>query len=75
MDVDNLKTINDTYGHEMGDTALKLQATVLKEVFGPNDVIGRIGGDEFGVVALGMLKENIEDVKKKIWTIPHLKIR
>lgn len=66
MDVDNLKTINDTYGHEMGDTALKLQATVLKEVFGPNDVIGRIGGDEFGVVALGMLKENIEDVKKKI---------
>ena len=66
MDVDNLKTINDTYGHEMGDVALKLQATVLKKVFGPSDVIGRIGGDEFGVVALGMLKEQIEGIKKKI---------
>ncbi|MBO4859483.1 MAG: GGDEF domain-containing protein [Treponema sp.] len=66
MDVDNLKTINDTYGHDMGDRALRLQAKVLKEIFGASDVIGRIGGDEFGVVALGLLKEQVEEVKQKI---------
>lgn len=66
MDIDNLKKINDTYGHTMGDYVIKLQADVLKRVFSPTDVIGRLGGDEFGVVALGMLREQIDEVREKI---------
>jgi len=65
-DMDGLKTINDTYGHNMGDVAIKLQAEVLKEVFRSSDVIGRIGGDEFGIVALGMLVDQIEAIKERI---------
>ena len=52
-DMDNLKMVNDRYGHDEGDYAIRQIATVLKEAFRTNDVIGRIGGDEF--VALAMV--------------------
>jgi two-component system cell cycle response regulator len=48
-DLDGLKKINDSLGHEKGDLALKDIATVMKETFRASDVIGRIGGDEFAV--------------------------
>jgi two-component system cell cycle response regulator len=50
-DLDGLKEINDTYGHEEGDVAIRDAANILKETFREADVIGRIGGDEFAVVA------------------------
>lgn len=50
-DLDNMKEINDTYGHTEGDVALQHTAAVLREVFREADVIGRIGGDEFVVLA------------------------
>ena len=53
-DMDGLKKINDTYGHQMGDKAIMLQARVLKDIFRSSDVVGRLSGDEFGIVALGM---------------------
>ncbi len=49
MDVDKLKTINDSYGHEEGDEAIIAVAEILKNTFRKSDVIGRIGGDEFAV--------------------------
>ncbi|MBN2802993.1 MAG: GGDEF domain-containing protein [Deltaproteobacteria bacterium] len=49
-DLDKLKTINDTYGHEEGDAAIAGAADILKQTFRRNDVIGRIGGDEFCVI-------------------------
>ena len=49
-DLDHFKEINDSYGHPEGDRALKETAAVLKEVFGENSIIGRMGGDEFGVL-------------------------
>lgn len=49
FDVDNFKTINDTYGHETGDKALIKIVNVLKSVFRDDDCICRIGGDEFVV--------------------------
>ncbi len=49
FDVDNFKTINDTYGHETGDKALIKLVNVLKGVFRDDDCICRIGGDEFVV--------------------------
>lgn len=65
-DMDGLKTINDSYGHDMGDKAIKLQAKVLKSAFRKTDIVGRIGGDEFGVVAGGMRLADIEKTRLKI---------
>jgi two-component system cell cycle response regulator len=50
-DVDELKKINDTYGHAEGDQALRDVARLLKSTFRESDVIARIGGDEFAVLA------------------------
>jgi diguanylate cyclase (GGDEF)-like protein len=51
VDVDRLKPINDVYGHEAGDKALKMVATILKTTFRSSDVIARVGGDEFCLLA------------------------
>ena len=68
-DMDGLKKINDTYGHEMGDKAIKLQAEVLKKAFRSDDIVGRLSGDEFGVIAVGMHLDRIDSVKDQISTL------
>ncbi len=50
LDVDKFKDVNDTYGHEAGDRALKVVARVLSQAVRPNDVCARYGGDEFVVL-------------------------
>ncbi|MGJ5230178.1 GGDEF domain-containing protein [Bradyrhizobium oligotrophicum] len=50
LDVDRLKPINDTFGHAAGDEVLKAVARVLGEQVRSSDVIGRLGGDEFGIL-------------------------
>ena len=50
IDVDNFKTVNDTYGHDIGDLALKKVASLLSECFRSNDFPIRYGGDEFVVI-------------------------
>jgi diguanylate cyclase (GGDEF)-like protein len=47
FDVNGLKQINDTYGHDEGDNALKLAGQALKSTFRGSDVVARFGGDEF----------------------------
>lgn len=49
-DVDNLKVVNDTYGHDRGDELLKEVARVLRQCMRKNDIIARIGGDEFAIL-------------------------
>jgi len=51
-DVDQLKWINDTFGHAEGDAALRDAARILKQTFRRSDVIARLGGDEFVVLAV-----------------------
>lgn len=50
IDLDNFKLVNDTWGHTMGDEALKAVALRLLGVVGPDDVVARFGGDEFVVL-------------------------
>src|ERR1700694_3689040 len=50
-DVDNLKGINDSFGHREGDLAIIRAADVLEETFRDSDILARLGGDEFAVLA------------------------
>jgi len=65
-DLDNLKLINDVYGHEMGDRALVSIADMLKETFRSSDVIGRMGGDEFAILALETQEESLDTLRKRL---------
>jgi len=49
IDLDNLKDINDTYGHHVGDEAIRVLAHELQRAVRATDTCGRLGGDEFGV--------------------------
>ncbi len=64
VDVDDLKQINDTYGHAAGDSILAALGSVLRATLRESDVIGRIGGDEFAVLAM-RTKAGSERVLKK----------
>ena len=75
LDVDNFKTINDTLGHSTGDIILKTTASKLAESLRTEDIIGRIGGDEFAIVLMDVEKEDdvytvinkiIDDSKKVV---------
>jgi len=57
-DMDNLKWINDNLGHQEGDKAIHEIARVLRLGFRDSDLIGRIGGDEFVILALTNPAEN-----------------
>ena len=52
LDVDGMKQINDTFGHREGDLALIESADILRATFRESDVLARMGGDEFAVLAL-----------------------
>jgi diguanylate cyclase (GGDEF)-like protein len=62
-DLDGLKWINDTLGHEEGDKALIEAATVFKETFRTSDIIARLGGDEYAAIAV-----DINDANSEIFT-------
>lgn len=49
-DIDNFKSVNDTYGHEAGDRVIQAFSSVLREVAGEAHVVGRIGGEEFAIL-------------------------
>jgi diguanylate cyclase (GGDEF)-like protein len=52
LDLDGLKSLNDTQGHAAGDALLKVAAEVLRVTCRPSDLIARVGGDEFAVLAV-----------------------
>lgn len=59
LDIDNFKDLNDTLGHQAGDTFLINLATRLKDSFRDSDIVGRIGGDEFFIFV-----QNLFDIKQ-----------
>ncbi len=65
-DVDNLKHVNDRFGHPEGDRALLRAAVALSETFRDSDVLARFGGDEFAVLALEADNRNHEAILRRI---------
>ena len=64
-DLDNFKRLNDSFGHEIGDRALQLFAQVLRDKVRGNDVIARLGGEEFVLVYPNMtVATSIEAVER-----------
>jgi diguanylate cyclase (GGDEF)-like protein len=66
MDLDGLKTINDTYGHNEGDIAIKAFSQVLQLALRKGDIIGRIGGDEFCVLSSIRSTDQVKLVENRI---------
>ncbi len=60
IDVDNLKSINDTYSHKSGDDALVDTTNIIKKTFRESDIIARFGGDEFVILAR-LVKKSLGD--------------
>ncbi|MCZ6680830.1 MAG: diguanylate cyclase [Candidatus Poribacteria bacterium] len=68
VDLDGMKWINDTLGHHEGDRALIETAGLLKTTFRESDIIARIGGDEFVVLAIEVHQEGAETLKTRLQT-------
>ncbi len=70
IDADGLKRVNDDLGHEAGDRLLQSAADILRCTFRKSDIIARVGGDEFSILALGdagtaqMLMARLEEMTK-----------
>lgn len=65
-DMDGLKKINDLYGHEAGDRAILAESIILKSNFRSNDIISRIGGDEFAIISPGLTKKALKKIREQI---------
>jgi diguanylate cyclase (GGDEF)-like protein len=59
-DMDNLKTVNDKYGHSAGDSLIRKVAQAMRQSFRAEDIIARIGGDEF-IAILPMTREEVAE--------------
>jgi diguanylate cyclase (GGDEF)-like protein/PAS domain S-box-containing protein len=65
-DLNDLKRINDTHGHADGDRAIITAAEVLNRTFRDSDVVARIGGDEFAILAVEADTESVEAIKARL---------
>ena len=66
LDIDDMKTINDKFGHKMGDNALIEVAGILKTTFRKSDILARLGGDEFAVLMIQTADHMSENIARRI---------
>lgn len=66
IDADHFKTINDHYGHDRGDEVLQLMASTIKANLRDGDLVGRLGGEEFGVFLKGATPQIAAVVAERI---------
>ncbi|HZS15812.1 MAG TPA: EAL domain-containing protein [Candidatus Dormibacteraeota bacterium] len=71
IDVDNLKPINDEYGHEAGDAVLRAVASAMDGLRRSGDVLARVGGDEFAALLLDTDEEGALQVAERMRTVMH----
>jgi diguanylate cyclase (GGDEF)-like protein len=68
LDIDRFKTINDTLGHHVGDRALLCVADTLRDTFRRSDIIARMSGDEFAVLAFETTEDAAETLVQRLRT-------
>lgn len=66
LDLDSFKSINDQYGHDVGDQLLKDIARTLKQCCASSDIVGRLGGDEFIVASTTVAVDKVRQLADKI---------
>jgi diguanylate cyclase (GGDEF)-like protein/PAS domain S-box-containing protein len=67
LDMDKFKSINDALGHHVGDTVLQIVAQRLRETLRPDDVVGRVGGDEFvALLAAPIERVQVDDLVNQL---------
>ena len=76
LDVDKFKSINDRYGHLAGDQVLKNVARILEKIVFGNDIVGRIGGDEFVIFmtvypGANFIEERCQQIKERFRNLPN----
>jgi len=65
-DLDNLKQINDQFGHQEGDQALLKTAEIFRNTFRDSDIIGRFGGDEFTALVLEEYGQTADTISRRL---------
>jgi diguanylate cyclase (GGDEF)-like protein len=71
-DVNGLKTVNDTLGHEQGDILIRLAARLILGAFRAEDIVARIGGDEFAVLLPETEATVAEEAVRRIMSGPEI---
>lgn len=66
VDVDSFKSVNDTYGHEIGDKILSKTSKILNSSFRSSDIVARIGGDEFAIILNNLTYDKKDFITRKI---------
>lgn len=61
-DLNKFKNVNDSYGHMEGDLAIKETGKIIKESFGKDDIVARMSGDEFVIIAVNKSLEDAKDI-------------
>lgn len=80
FDLNNLKTVNDTYGHAQGDVLIRSAADVISETFEPHGIVARMGGDEFIAIIestdeemlSGLIEQFLSNIRQKNKEIQNL---
>ena len=66
VDADHFKAINDSFGHDRGDEALRLIAAAIRSVLRSDDAVGRLGGEEFGIYLAAAGRASAAEIAERI---------
>ncbi|MBY0485527.1 diguanylate cyclase [Nitrosomonas sp.] len=66
LDIDHFKSVNDTYGHQTGDSVIKLVANIAKENLRETDIVGRYGGEEFCLMLPNITNEMALEIAERL---------
>ncbi len=66
LDADNFKQVNDTFGHAVGDTVLLKITDVMRSTLREGDIVGRLGGEEFGIYLPGVTRQQAYEIAERI---------